>query len=218
MVGLLAALRGRDATGRGQKVDVAMLDAILSIMDMTVFGPSIGVTDNSVAAWPGIVTSFQARDGLFVAQVGREAQFERFAHVVGHPEWLEDERFATREGWSAHQEDVIRPAVEAWASGMSALEASRQLAEQGVAAGPSYGEKEIRADPHVRAHEMIVEVPGPEREPVRVHGNPVKFSHSPEAEPARWPQLGQHTEAVLRANLGLADGELRQLREARVIA
>jgi len=54
-IGLLAALRGRDRTGVGQKVDVAMLDAIISIMDMVAFNPSIGVDDNSVAAWPGIL-------------------------------------------------------------------------------------------------------------------------------------------------------------------
>ena len=96
MIGLLAALHGRTQTGRGQKVDVAMLDAMISIMDMVAFGPSIGVTDQSLAAWPGILASFDASDGLFVLQVGREHQFESFAKTIGHPEWLEDERFATR--------------------------------------------------------------------------------------------------------------------------
>ena len=128
MVGVLAALRSRDRTGRGQKVDVAMLDAIISIMDMTVFGPSIGITDQSVTAWPGVVTSFAARDGLFVVQVGREAQFERLARTIGHPEWLEDSRFDSREGWSQQQEPVMRPAIEAWAANKSKLEASRLLA------------------------------------------------------------------------------------------
>ncbi len=218
MVGLLAALQGRSRTGRGQKVDVAMVDAIIAIMDMTVFGPSIGTVDNSISAWPGIVTSFAASDGLFIMQVGREVHFERMARTVGHPEWLDDPRFATREGWRDHVEDVLRPAIEAWARDKTKLEASRLLAEQGVAAGPSFGERELREDPHVRAHEMIVEVPGPpEGAPVRVHGNPIKFSESPEAEPARWPLLGADTDDVLRTDLGLGDDELATLRADGVI-
>ena len=155
MVGLLAALQGRTRTGRGQKVDVAMLDAMIAIMDMVAFGPSIGVHDQSIKAWPGIIQSFQATDGLFVLQVGREHQFERFAELIGQPEWLQDERFATREGWAANLEGVVRPAVEAWAADKTKLEASRILAEAGVVAGPSFEGHDLLADPHVQALSLI---------------------------------------------------------------
>jgi formyl-CoA transferase len=212
-IGLLAALRGRDQTGRGQKVDVAMLDAIISIMDMTAFNPSIGVHDNSVAAWPGILESFQAKDGLFVLQVGRVHQFERFAETVGHPEWVKDPRFATREQWSALVEPVVRPAVEAWASDKTKLEASRLLAEAGVVAGPSYEGDDLLADPHVKAHDMIVEIPAATPTGVvRIHGNPIKFSASPEGPATKWPLIGEHTEEVLRADLGLDASEIASLR------
>jgi hypothetical protein len=82
-------------------------------------------------------------------QVGREHQFERFAAAVGHPEWLGDPRFATREGWAAHLDDVIRPAVERWAHARTKLEASRALAEQGIVAGPSNDAADLLRDPHV---------------------------------------------------------------------
>jgi len=213
-IGLLAALRGRDQTGKGQKVDVAMLDAIISIMDMVAFNPSIGVLDNSVAAWPGILQSFAAKDGLFVVQVGRVHQFERFAEVVGHPEWVGDPRFATREQWSAQVEPVIRPAVEGWAAGLTKLEASRLLAEAGVVAGPSYAGDDLLADPHVRDHEMIVEIPAATPTGVvRVHGNPIKFSASPEGPATKWPLIGEHTSEILRADLGLSDAEIDSLRK-----
>jgi formyl-CoA transferase len=218
MVGLLAALRSRDRTGQGQKVDVSMLDAIISIMDMTVFGPSIGIMDQSVAAWPGVVTAFAASDGLFVVQVGRERQFERLAHTIGHPEWLTDSRFSTREGWSEHQESVMRPAIEAWAADKTKLAASTLLAEQGVPAGPSYEGEELSADPHVRSHDMVVDVPGPAGEQqVRVHGNPIKFSGIPEGPVERWPLLGADTDEILRADLSLADSALAALRTEGVI-
>lgn len=213
-IGLLAALRGRDQTGRGQKVDVAMLDAIISIMDMTAFNPSIGVHDNSVAAWPGILESFQAKDGLFVLQVGRVHQFERFAETVGHPEWVKDPRFATREQWSALVEPVVRPAVEAWAADKTKLEASRLLAEAGVVAGPSYEGDDLLVDPHVKAHDMIVEIPAATPTGVvRIHGNPIKFSASPEGPAKKWPLIGEHTDEVLRADLGLDASEIAALRD-----
>ena len=139
-----------------------MFDAMLPIMDMVPFNPSIGIRDNSIAAWPGICDPFAAADGCFVVQVGREHQFERLADAVGHPEWLGDPRFATREGWRDHLDAVIRPAVEAWAAARTKLEASRALAEQGIVAGPSYDADDLRRDPHVRAHAMVLEVPRPD--------------------------------------------------------
>lgn len=218
MIGLLAALRGRDQTGRGQKVDVAMLDAIISIMDMVAFNPSIGVDDNGIKAWPGILESFEASDGLFVLQIGREHQFERFAQVVGHPEWVGDPRFATREQWSAQIEPVLRPAIEAWASTKTKLEASRLLAEAGVVAGPSYEGDDLLTDPHVKSHEMIVEIPAATPTGVvRVHGNPIKFSASPEGPATKWPLIGEHTDAILRSDLGLEAAEIAALRADGVI-
>jgi formyl-CoA transferase len=218
MVGLLAALHGRNQSGRGQKVDVAMLDAMISIMDMVAFGPSIGIHDQSIKAWPGILQAFEAKDGLFVIQVGREHQFEKFAEIIGHPEWLKDERFSTREGWSANVEDVIRPAVEAWARDKTKLEASREFAEAGVVAGPSYEGADLLQDPHVQSHNMIVEVPVEGRdEPVRVHGNPIKFSGSPEGPAKKWPLVGEHTQDVLQSDLGISDGDLAALRSEGVI-
>jgi len=219
MVGLLAALHRRNQTGKGQKVDVAMLDAMISIMDMVAFGPSIGIEDQSIQAWPGILQSFEASDGLFVLQVGREHQFERLAELIGHPEWTSDERFSTREGWSANLEPVIRPAVEAWAADKTKLEASRVLAEAGVVAGPSYEGHDLLADPHVQSHDMICEVPVEGRDgPVRVHGNPIKFSDSPEGPVTKWPLIGEHTQEVLHADLGLSGAELDALRSEGVIA
>lgn len=218
MIGLLAALQGRGRTGRGQKVDVAMLDAMISIMDMVAFGPSIGIHDQSLAAWPGILQCFAASDGLFVLQVGREHQFEILAKLIGHPEWLAEERFSTREGWSENIEGVIRPALESWAADKTKLETCRLLAEAGVVAGPSFEAHDLVADPHVRAHDMICEIPVEGRDgPVRVHGNPIKFSSSPEGPAAKWPLLGEHTEDVLRTDLGLSDADLEALRSDEVI-
>ena len=212
-IGTLAALHGRRQTGRGRRVDVAMMDAMIPLMDMVPFNPSIGIQDNSLGAWPGICSAFAATDGLFVVQVGREHQFERLARAVGHPEWLDDPRLATREGWRDQLETVIRPGVEAWARERTKLEASRELASRGIVAGPSYDADDLARDPHVRDHHMVLEVERPGGgPPLRVAGNPIKLSDAAEPTPSRWPTLGEHTEEVLTQDLGMSSDEIASLR------
>jgi formyl-CoA transferase len=210
-IGVLAALRHRDRTGQGQYVDVAMFDAMIAMADIVPFMWSMGVRTKRRV--PGIFDGFRARDGYFVMQAVREHHLAEIARVVGHPEWLSDERFATRQGWRDHLEDVVRPAVEAWAADKTKLEAAVALASRGIAAGPSNSAADLLEDPHVRSHRMLQRVPRPDaEEPLLVVGNPIKLSACPEAEADRWPTLGEHTDEVLRAELGLGEDELRDLR------
>jgi crotonobetainyl-CoA:carnitine CoA-transferase CaiB-like acyl-CoA transferase len=190
-----------------------MFDAMISLMDMVPFNPSIGIADNSLRAWPGICDSFLARDGRFVLQIGREHQFERLAHAIGHPEWLSDPRLATREGWSRHLESVIRPAVESWARERTKLEAASALADEGVVAGPCFDAPDLLRDPHVQRHKMVLALERPDADrPLHVSGNPIKLSRSGERPAHRWPLLGADTERVLRGELGIDTAELERLR------
>jgi crotonobetainyl-CoA:carnitine CoA-transferase CaiB-like acyl-CoA transferase len=162
---------------------------------------------------------FRAGDGWFIVQVGREHQFERLAHLVDRPEWLEDPRFATREGWRIHLEDTIRPAIEKWAADKTKLEACHAMSAAGIAAGPVNSAPDVIADPHVAARNMLVEVPRTDdvEEPYLVPGNPVKLSKVAEGPETRVPWVGEHTEAVLRAELGVSLAELEALRADGVI-
>jgi formyl-CoA transferase len=219
VIGTLAALRHREHTGLGQYVDVAMYDAMVAIADMVPFlwsmdAPAGWAASGSLALCAG----FKAKDGYFVIAAFREHQFERLAQIVGHPEWCGDPRFATREGWAQHTDGVIRPAVEAWAQTRTRLEACRTLAEQGIPSGPSNTAEDIYADPHVRARNMLIEVPRPDGgNPLLVVGNPVKMSRVAEGPVERFPSLGQHTDEVLSETLGLGDDALAALRRDGVI-
>jgi crotonobetainyl-CoA:carnitine CoA-transferase CaiB-like acyl-CoA transferase len=218
VIGVLAALRHRDRTGEGQYVDVAMLDSMVAMADLVPNFWSLGLHFGG----PGpelIIDGFKASDGWFIVQVGREHQFERLAKLVGHPEWVDDPRFATRAGWRDHTNDVIRPAVEAWASNLTKLEASEQLCAAGVAAGPSNHAEDVVHDPHVANRHMLVElarVDGVDQ-PVLIPGNPVKMSKVAEGPETPPPGVGEHTAAVLGAELGLDDAALAELRAAGVI-
>ena len=216
-VGVLAALRQRDGTGEAQFVDVAMLDAVLAMTDVIVNYWSMGVPGGAIG--PLVSAGFRAADGWFVLQLGREPHFAALAGILGRPEWVGDPRFATRQGWVDHQEDVLRPAIEAWAAGRSKREACAALAAVGIAAGPCYSEAEVAADPHVAARRMLVALERTDgvAQPVLAPGNPVKLQGVPDGPDGRVPWVGEHTDEVLRTELGLGDDELASLRDAGVL-
>ena len=218
-IGILAALRHRDATGEGQRVDVAMLDATVAMTDIVTNFASLGLPRQPYPP-PYILDTFRASDGWFVMQLVREHQFERLAETVGHSEWKEDPRLAERSGWGQHLEDVIRPGIESWAAVRTKLEAAEALMSAGVAAGPCLESHEVIADPHLAARNMLVAMSRTDgvEEPVLIPGNPVKLSKVPEEDEHRVPWVGEHTCDVLRTELGLDDAQLAALAEAGIIS
>lgn len=217
VIGLLAALRHRDRTGEGQYVDVAMFDAMVAMTDLVTNFWSMGLRHGDLG--PSIMHGFRAGDGWFIVQVGREHQFGLLADAIGHPEWRDDPRLATRQGWLDHLEDVIRPGIEGWAAGQTKLAAAEQLGRAGVAAGPCLDDEEVVGDPHLAARDMLVELERTDgvTQPVLIPGNPIKLSKIAGAPDHAPPRLGEHTDEVLRTELGLDDGRLAALRADGVI-
>lgn len=218
-IGLLAALRDRDRTGEGQRVDVAMLDALVAMTDIVTNLWSMGIRQDMEKEIKSVIDTFPAADGYFVLQLGRPHQFARVAEVVGHAEWLDDPRFADQSGWAAHFDELVRPAIHAWAATRTRSEAADELGKAGLAAGPCLTPPEVVADPHVAARRMLVEVPRTDgvAEPVLVPGNPIKMSRVAEGPETRVPWLGEHTDEVLGAELGLDADRLAALRAAGAI-
>jgi len=211
-IGILAALRQRDRTGEGQRVDIAMYDATVAMTDIVTNFGSMGKYRLNEPR-NAILDPFRASDGWFVMQLVREHQLERISELVGHPEWPTDPRLATREGWAAHLEDMFRPAIEAWASHMTKLEAVQQLSAAGIAAAPVQTAQEVLADPHLDQRNMLVEMERSDdvEAPVVIPGNPVKLSKMAEGPESRVPWLGEHTRDVLHDELGLDDAAIDKL-------
>ena len=221
-IGVLAALRHRDRTGEGQQIDIAMLDAVVAMTDIVTNLWSMGIHGSVEDEIKAIVDTFAAGDGWFVLQCVRPQHFTALAEAIGRPEWNDDPRFATSAGWIANL-DEARRAIEAWAAPLTKHEAAARLSAAGLAAGPCLTPPEVIDDEHVAARNMLVEAPRPddpdgERGPVLVPGNPVKMSKVAEGPETRVPWLGEHTEDVLAAELGLAGAELDDLRTEGVIA
>jgi crotonobetainyl-CoA:carnitine CoA-transferase CaiB-like acyl-CoA transferase len=216
-VGILAALRHRDRTGEGQHVDIAMLDAMVSMTDIVTNFWSLGLRGGALG--PLIMHGFRAADGWFIVQVGREPQFAALVETIGRPELATDPRFATRQGWIDHLDDVLRPAIEVWAADRSKVDVCHVLAAAGVAAGPCFSDEDVVHDPHVAARHMLVEHPRTDgvEQPVLIPGNPVKMSAVQEGPETRVPWLGEHTDEVLRVELGLDDERVASLRARGVV-
>jgi crotonobetainyl-CoA:carnitine CoA-transferase CaiB-like acyl-CoA transferase len=218
VIGTLAALRQKERAGQGQLVDIAMFDALVAMTDIVTNFWSMGLRNGELG--PLIMHGFRAGDGWFIVQVGREAQFAKLVELIGHPEWVDDARFATRQGWLDHMDDALRPAIEAWAASRTRVEACDALGGAGIAAGPCFFDEEVVHDPHVEARHMLVELPRTDGvdQPVLIPGNPVKVSGIAEGPETRVPWLGEHTDEVLTTELALTPDTVATLREAGVIA
>jgi crotonobetainyl-CoA:carnitine CoA-transferase CaiB-like acyl-CoA transferase len=217
VIGIQAGLRQRDRTGRGQQIDVAMLDAMVAVLDVVPNFWSMGMPMGT--PWPGILHGFRAADGWFMLQVLRPHQWPDLARAIGRPEWADDPRFASPELCLDHLESDIRPAIEQWAAAKTKHDACVTLNAAGLVAGPCATDAEVVADPHLAQRHMLVEHPRTDgvAQPVLIPGLPIKFAEVSEGPETRVPWLGEHTDDVLGAELGLGPEELDVLRAENVI-
>jgi len=220
-IGVLAALQHRTAIGLGQLVDVSMFDSMLAVCDFLPNFWSIGVrkAPDKVLRSPGLIGVCRAADGWFTLYVLRAHQFERLSKLVGHLEWLTDPRLATPWDWADRMEDVLCPAIGAWAADKTKQEAVDLVCKAGIPAGACNTADDIVSDPHVAARGMLLEVPRDDGvdAPMLVAGMPVKMSRVTEGGETKQPLLGQHTDDVLREVLGADGGDLAAWRESGVI-
>jgi formyl-CoA transferase len=222
--GILAALYHRDVLGggRGQVVDVSLMEASFSMLESTV--PEydrLGIVREPAGTnLAGIAPSniFKSRDDLWmVIAANNDNLFRRLCDAMGRPELADDPRFATHLARGENQEE-IEGIVADWARERDAAEIDRVLNDAGVVCGPIYTVAEIFRDPQYAAREMLVEHVDPEFGPYVGPGIVPKFSETPGA--VRWSgtwEHGSHNEEVYCGLLGLSGAELGRLREDGVI-
>jgi crotonobetainyl-CoA:carnitine CoA-transferase CaiB-like acyl-CoA transferase len=218
--GVLAALCARERTGRGQHVDVGMLDsvaAMLTYQAAIVFATGstpvrMGNRHPSIAPYD----TFPAADGDFVLAIGNDDQFRRLCEVVGRADLSRDVRFRSNAERVAHG-DALRETLVAAFAGWNRDALLRALTSAGVPCGAVRSVSEALADPQLHAREMIVELEHASAGTVRVLGNPVKMSDTPIAITSAPPTLGQHTRAILRDDVGLSDEEIETLARSGAV-
>ncbi len=219
--GIMAALIARGRTGRGQFVDVGMLDTVASLLTYQagiVFatGKSPGRMGNqhpSIAPYDTFATS----DGEFVLAVGNDEQFCRMAAVVEAPQLATDPRFTTNQN-RVHHYDALRGDLRRIFSTWTRDAIVRALTDAGVPCGAVRSVTEALADPQLTARQMIVNLEHAIAGEVRVLGNPLKLSDTPTEIRTAPPALGQQTDAILKNDVGLSDAEIADLRRSGAVA
>ena len=218
-VAILAALRHRDKTGRGQHIDLALLDTQVAwLINAGQYYLTSGNAPPRLAnGHPNVVPYevFPASDGYFILAVGNDAQFRRFCEFAHAPEIAKDERFALNASRVRNRESLI-PILKAITARRPTKEWIEGLERESVPCGPVNPIDQVFADPHVQHRGMRISMPyaGSLNGTVELIGSPIHMSETPVAYRHAPPRLGQHTDEILREDLGLNDPDIQALREA----
>jgi len=219
-LGTLAALMSRQQTGRGQKVEGALLRTAVAFNNPTLVEQQI-VQPNRIATLNRGQTSapsdlFRTRDGWIIAYAIGGPMYKRWAQLMGEPHWLTDSRFKDDLARGDHGE-IISERMSRWTAERTTEQALAELEKVQIPAGPLYSPQQALEDAHIRAAGLLVDqaYPGLPR-PAPLAPTPVDLSETPGTFRHRAPTLGEHTEAIL-GELGYSADEIAKLRAERVV-
>jgi CoA:oxalate CoA-transferase len=208
-IGVVTALYDREKTGRGQKVDVAMLDSQVAVLENAIsryvatgeVPGKLGSRHPSIAPF----ATFATKDGHIAIAAGNDDIWARVCRVLGREELIADERFVTNVARVSHV-DVMAAEMEKALAAKSSKEWLALLEAAGVPCGPLNNVADVMADPQVLARNMIVESLDPDIGPIRMQGNPIKLSaHEDASTRGPAPELDGDREAILK-ELGFSPG------------
>ena len=219
VIGMLAALHVRDSTGRGQYVDISLLDgqvAWLTYVAAKYF--ATGETPRRFGSGHESLTPYEvfpAADAPLMVAVGSDGLWRRFTAAAGLDALTDDPRFATNPD-RVRNRDELRPMIEAALAAKTAAEWTELLGSAGVPAGPVNTVPEALANPQVAARDMLVELEHPMAGTITTLGSPLKLSRNPPSIRRPPPVLGQHTSEIL-ASLGMSPERIADLRDRGVV-
>jgi formyl-CoA transferase len=241
VAGILAALFHREKSGKGQRVTVAMQDAVLNLCRVKLrdqqrlartgvlkeypqypngkFGAAVPRAGNaSGGGHPGWIVrcrGWETDPDAYQYVITQAQAFPALAKIIGHAEWVEDPEFSTPEA-RLPKLDFVFDEIEKWTKTLTKMEVMAALNAVNVPCGPILSMKEIAEEPALRKTGTVVEVEHPTRNKYLTVGNPIKLSDSP-SDVRRSPLLGEHTEEILKTVLGLQDSEIQAARQQGAI-
>ena len=218
--GIAMALFARERTGRGQLVDIGMLDATSALLTyQAAICFATGVPPKRLGnRHPTIVPyeTFPVADGEIVVAVGNDEQWSRFCEAIGAAPLSADTRFATNR-LRVENYGQLRPLLAQHLARRTRDEWLRDFKKAGVPTGAVRDVAEVLMDPQIADREMVASIEHATLGAIRVLGVPIKLSRNPGSIRIAPPTLGQHTDAVLRHDLGLTEAEIQDLRATHAI-
>jgi crotonobetainyl-CoA:carnitine CoA-transferase CaiB-like acyl-CoA transferase len=218
--GILAALYARERTGRGQRVEVSMFDAMLNLLSYIA---TLWLTGGVLPRPPGSAheysvpwQAFEAKDGHIVVATRQDGFWRKLCDALGEPGLAADPRFATNAGRIANRETLV-PRLEAMFRTRTVSDWLERLRAAEVPAAPVNNLDRAFAEPPVAEREMIVEYDHPDVGRVRLPGNPIKMSDATGTPSQPAPRLGEHTDAILGELLRLSPERIAALRREGAI-
>jgi len=217
---VMAALFEHQRSGRGQRIDISLLDS--QIAWLANVGSNYLISGETPLrygnAHPNIVPyqTFKASDGYFALAVGNDSQWKQFCEKIGHSEWAEDNRFQTNASRVENRitlisllDDLfIREDISHWLS---------LLEDSGVPCGPINSIDQVLHDPQVFAREMVIEMPHPSAGSIKLVASPLKIPTAPASVRFPPPMLGEHSGQILQELLGYDEQAIEELRLSQVI-
>jgi crotonobetainyl-CoA:carnitine CoA-transferase CaiB-like acyl-CoA transferase len=219
-IGVLAALMERQKSGKGQKVETALIRSALNASNTHLIEQQM-IEANRTAignrAWTAAPSDcFKCKDGWIFAMALGQPLFVRWARLMGEESWLTDARFKDDLQRGNHGE-MISERMQRWCGERTVDEALAALAEARIPAGPIYSPQQALDDPHVKDQKLFKQVTFPgANKPVPYLDEAVKLSRTPLEIRTRPPTLGEHTDQVLE-EIGYSRAEIARLRQERVV-
>ncbi|MCH8345527.1 MAG: CoA transferase [Chloroflexi bacterium] len=221
-IGILAALHERESSGRGQMIDISMLDCQIAILEnafMRYF--ATGETPGPIGTRHPLATPFQAfptRDGWVVLALswGVPNQWELLCATIGRPDLIDDPRFDSPTLRTEHHAE-LEPMLNEALRQRTTEEWLREFDAIGLPCGPLNDIPHAAEHPQVVARKMLVEVEHPSGFSLKVPDTPVRLSRTPGGIQGPPPAIGEHTDEVLTSLLGLSAEQIAELREAETV-
>lgn len=219
-IAVLGALTYRSVSGKGQYIDMALLDSVVATMSVVYMNYLITGTPlkciGNVNATIVPYQVFNSKDGRFILAIGNDNQFAKFCSIAGCAELAIDERFATG-AFRVKNRDVLVPILEKILLQRSSQEWSDALDPAGVPCGPINSLDQVCKDEHVMQRGLFFEMSHPVAGKVPQVASPYRFSETPVRYSLSPPILGQHTKEVLQGYLNFSDDELQSLSDKGII-
>lgn len=199
--GILSALHARTIHGKGQKIDVAIVDSVVSaigtILQIYLVEKRIPKRAGNKYDFMAPYESFEAKDGWFVLGVGNDKIWKKFCNSIKRKDLLNDERFRVNADRVKHRNEIAET-VGDWAANYTLKEIISILEVNGIPVASINNLEQIVNDPHIAvAREMLQQIAHPLAGEVKVTGNPIKMSETNPRIYERSPLLGEHTDSVL---------------------